>query len=104
MGGAGAEAATWRRDAPRCAEVCRGAPRCAEVRRGAPECAAVLVGGAPVRRAFCVDEQVAHVRVGVEEAVLQHLAQRALHERVDDVRGLIDVARLRRCKGCVREV
>ena len=38
----------------------------------------------------------------MEEAVLQHLPQRTLHERVDDVRGLIDVARLRRCKGAVR--
>ena len=44
--------------------------------------------------ALRVDEEVAHVRVRMKEAVAQHLAQRALHERVDDVRGLVDVARL----------
>ena len=41
-------------------------------------------------------EQVAHVRVGVEEAALQHLPQRALHERVDDVAPLEAVLAQRR--------
>lgn len=38
------------------------------------------------------DEQVARVRVGVEESTQEHLAQRALYERVDDRRGLESVS------------